>query len=71
MSANPADTLVFFGALLVGACLLTYPATGFTGIAAVIGVIYFGLALVNGAGKAEKRYSNHKNRQGGRGKKRG
>lgn len=58
MNSSPVNTLIEFGSLALLASLITFPVLGFTGFFAVLFLLYMGLALVNGAGKAEQRYNN-------------
>ena len=68
MNSSAIDALIFFGSILLLAGIITFPTLGFGGLLAVGATLYFGLALVNGAGRAENR---HKNSQNGGKQKRG
>jgi hypothetical protein len=56
MSSNSGgETFVGYAGLAVIAAIAGFPAMGFGGVVAVLGMIYFGLVLTNGAGTAAKR----------------
>ena len=63
MSANAGtDAFVGYAGFIVLAAIIGFPAMGFGGVISAVVMIYFGLALVNGAGTAAKRQGRRNRR---------